>query len=143
MRRDHLLVWDDFVSVTSTIYQSSALLDEKLGRFDQLALFCGLTDVSAPTSGTSTLWVWIAHSGNGETFLYKTASGGIPPTNPEITFTWTTAPAAALVQWGSDPNALANPSTPFLKYVRIYIAMTNVSKPVRARVYVTQRDQGG
>jgi hypothetical protein len=143
MERSHLLAFDDFVPTNSVVRTSSWELDQKLGKFDQMALFCVLSKVPAPPpSSTAHFYVYLTHSGDGETFLPKNGTGGPPPTNSEIDIPWTAAPAGPLVAWGSDPNALVNPPTPFLRYVRINVFMIGSTAPVHARVYVTQRDQG-
>lgn len=142
MRCDHLVAFDDFLAANTTVYESDASLDLRLGEFDQIALILVLQDVGA-ASGTNTASVscWIEHSGDGQTFLPKNGSGGPPPSHAEITVNWTTKPGAAVSGWGSDPNLTINPPTPLLRYVRIRLYMQNASGPVRARVWATLRDQ--
>ncbi|HVY46099.1 MAG TPA: hypothetical protein VHB21_09480 [Minicystis sp.] len=139
MRCDHLVVFEDFIA-NATEYHSDAELDLRLGRFDQIALYCALSDVPAASFGTATVSVWLSHSGDGATFVAKNGSGGPPPSNAEITFNWTTKPSTALTGWGSDPNANITPATPMLRHVRVNIYMQNASGPVRARIYATLRD---
>jgi hypothetical protein len=140
MRKDNLLVWDDFIPANATIYETSSAFDDKLGKYDQLALFAVLLDVVAPATSPAHFYGWIVHSGDGETFVQK---NGTSTADAELKVSWTGTPAAALVASGSDPNTNVNPPTPFLKYVRLQFTMSGSAKPVRVRVYATQRDQGG
>jgi hypothetical protein len=141
MRCDHVLAFDDFIGANGVEYNSASTLYEKLGQFDQIALFCALSSVPAAT-GTSTaqVLVYLEHSGDGENFIAKNSTGA-PPTQPEIDITWTARPSAIIYGWGSDPTLAVNPPTPFQRFVRIGIYMTNSGGPVRARVYATLRDQ--
>jgi hypothetical protein len=141
VRCDHLLAFDDFIPNNGTPYTSDFQFDTRLGQFDQVALVCTLTNVPAAVgTNTAKVLVYLTHSGDRETFIPKNGTGGPPPTNPEVSITWTAKPASGLVGWGSDPNTLVS-ATPSLRYVRINLYMTHSSGPVRARVYATLRDQ--
>lgn len=146
MEQGHRLVFDDFIPGNGTEYRSSAELDQTLGAYDQLALYCVLGDVPAATNtNPGKVYVYLSHSGDGETFVVKNGASGPPPANPEITLTWTSsvaAPTTILTAWGSDPNTTVNPPTPFLRYVRVNVYMTGFSSRVHVKVYATQRDQG-
>ncbi|HVY46098.1 MAG TPA: hypothetical protein VHB21_09475 [Minicystis sp.] len=147
MERGHKIVFDDFVPTNGVVYSSTAELDQELGRFDQLALFCVLGNVPGASNSTTPakFYVFLSHSGDGETFVVKNGSSGPPPSNPEVTITYasTSPPTAAVVGWGSDPNTTVDPPTPFLRYVRLNVYMTGFKDRLHARIYATQRDQGG
>lgn len=134
MRRDHILVFDEHMKAGQSAWTSSRF-DEVIGRYDQLAMFLTLDRISI---ASATINVQILHSGDGENFVVKAASG-----TPEVTLTWASTPGTTLSAWGSDPNTGTNPQTPFLQFVRLVINLGGATGLARVRLYATQRDQGG
>jgi hypothetical protein len=125
MRRQNVLVFDDFVATTSaggTTVQTDARFNDVLAQFDQLGLFA----VTDQTSAVMNVTAQIQHSPDQRNWINKNAGA-------EVTI-------AALVNttvvgFGSDAG-----TTPLHAFVRLVVG-TSAAGQVHVKVWACSRDQ--
>lgn len=132
MRRSNLLVFNDVVLTTNTIWTADELAPT-LARYDQLVIFAVADNIPAP----GTVTIQIQHSADGRNWInksdYATGSTGGPGT-PELSGGVSTAtPYVKGYDYGLNPS---------LNLVRLQIQVEAALVGCRLRVYVTARDRG-
>ncbi len=124
MRKQVILVFDDFINGTTSVYTPSQLNDV-LGRSDQIAAHA----VSDQASGTSpTITVRIQASGDNRNFDDKAGSALIATSN--LTANATNS------HHGADGGSTQNDA-----YVRLAITLGGTSPSAHVKLYVCLRDQ--
>jgi hypothetical protein len=138
MRRDNLLVFDDYVASVAVAPPITAFtpdrLNATLAKFDQLAVMVIVDNLNTGTDG---LDVWLSHSADGRNWVYgpdgigssRAGSGDIHLAGPLIT----TGPNLGSYLYGGPP---------LLSFVRLEVAFSGIATGGHVRLYVTQRDQG-
>jgi hypothetical protein len=121
MLRDHFRAFDDFV--TTGQYDTNDDFAERLGKFDQIAIFVVLED-PVKTIDPAFVTVRILHSGDGIHWTPKDDE------DPEVSMVF---PLASNSAWGRDTGVV--PSLPFVR-----LQVTSLGISARVKVYVALRD---
>jgi hypothetical protein len=126
MFRKHLVVFNEQVPSTTTVYSQDSFHDD-LGTCDQLAIHCLVENQNAAGG----IRVQLEHSGDGRHWLPKYAGNG------EIGGTGNVpAPSAGVANLaGFDQGA-----TPSFRFVRLAITLVAPCTSARVRITVTCRD---
>lgn len=126
MRQFNALVFDEFISGQTMVFTSAAL-DDRLGKPNQLSLFA----VADNVSGTApTLSVQIYTSADGRNFVTKSQQG--PEINTISLSTGATNVATGYDQFSGSLGSFG--------YVRLGITLGGTNPAAHVKIYVTGRD---
>ena len=142
MRRNNLLVFDDYVEGTTVVY-SPAGLNEKLGKFDQVAVMAVVDNVATTDAmhHVAAFDIYMMHSADARLWIYRNTNTLAPGT---AEFHWSTdvltVSTVGLLAYLDDNSA--GVKGPLLGNVRFQMAFAAATTSAHVRLYVTQRDQG-
>jgi hypothetical protein len=136
MRRDNLLAYDEYVPITTgpSPAFSSARMNAKLARYDQLAVMVLVDNLSNNTDGFD---LWIAHSADNKNWIYLL--GGTSTRNPIGDIHWD---ASTLSTTSTNIGTYLYGLGPMFDFVRFEMQFSSTHTGGHVRIYATQRDQG-
>lgn len=140
MRRQTLLVFDDYVASGLNVRTSSAF-HEILGRSDQLSIHAIVDNIVANGTNTVKFDAWIEHCADGINWVQRstnlTTAG-----NGDIAMTWAPASISDRHKMWSDAavNTFSSNVGPLLPYVRVRLLFTAGAGHIA--VHATLRDPG-
>lgn len=120
------LAFSEYVTGTTTVYTSAAM-NSRLARCNQLTLQSNIDQVTTGTTGFS---VQIEHSNDERNFVAKAGS-------PEINRTSFTG-TIPYVNFGYDAG-----TTPTMGFVRLAITLTGTNAGANVKIYAAGRDPNG